>query len=610
MGRIVGVVHPASVVLGGEQQEDLLCVAEAMLKKLRHRGGKEEVYTKWKNGVFGEGGEALQAPIEGERILVAFSGAVFNEAELAIPLQKRGLLKKEYTTDSLIRGLYIAYGYDFLQKINGTFALAIWDMNKDQLLLARDRIGAVPLFYAPLENEMVFASEIKALFMHPRVKPKVDLHSFRQILGVGPARIPGSGIFADIFEIKPGHFALWDEKGLKEHCYWDISAHPHQDSYEETVERVRWLLFDATQKQIGDRAQLCSLLSGGLDSSIITAVTQALRQKQGVETATYSFGFKGTAEHFYANTFQPSVDTPYICMMQKALGTKHTYLECDELELVDWLNAATEARDAPGMADVDASLLYFCKQIAPNYSLSMTGECADEVFGGYPWFYREELFWENGFPWTKNKAPRTDFLQDDFKKRLDLESFSEEIYRKALEKVPMLEGESETERRRREVGYLSLRWFMCTLLERMDRMGMHSGLSARVPFADYRLIEYVYNVPWEMKYKNGVEKSLLREALGDVLPAEIRTRKKSPFPKTYHPLYEAKVKERLREVLEQKDTPLCSIIDRKKLTSALTEGEGYGKPWFGQLMAMPQLLAYLLQIYHWLTVYQPTISFS
>ena len=238
----------------------------------------------------------------------------------------------------------------------------------------------------------------------------------------------------------------------------------------------------------------------------------------------------------------------------------------------------------------------------------MTGECADEVFGGYPWFYREDLLLADSFPWAKNLTPRTGFLRDEIKEKLSLPEYVDSVYRDALSEVPKLEGETPLEARRREVGYLSLRWFMCTLLDRMDRMGNRAGLSARVPFADCRLIEYVYNLPWEMKRKDGVEKSLLREAMGEYLPKAVRERKKSPYPKTYHPLYEEMVKKELTKMLSDTASPLHYIVDKNKLTDTLTAPEGYGSPWYGQLMALPQLWAYYLQIGMWLEKYKIEIS--
>lgn len=609
MGSIAGIGYRAPRILG-EAEHAHREVVRGMLSRMRHRGAAEGQCFSGPWCIFGGSEAAVEFSLgENRDIGLLFDGEIFNQKELRTTLRERGYSLPLEKKEDLVAGLYTLFGEDFLSEINGTFALAVWDGEKKRLLLARDKIGAVPLFYTETEGGVVFASEIKGVLAHPRVRAKVDLESLRQVLGIGPAKIPGSGVFQGIYEVKPGAYCVLGEKGLTERRYWDIPAMEIKDTYGEAVEKVRYLLTDAVRRQTDTSLSLCSLLSGGIDSSIVTALSQEIKKGKGECLDTYSFAFKGAEEHFVPNAFQGSLDTPFVAMMAKELGTRHTYLECEEHSLVSLLGEAMEARDLPGMADVDASLLYFSKQISPHHGLAMTGECADEVFGGYPWFYREDLLLADSFPWAKNLTPRLCFLQDSLKDKLALPEYIQSVYQKALADVPHTENETPTEHRRREVGYLSLRWFMCTLLDRMDRMGHAAGLSARVPFADYRLIEYVYNLPWEMKRKDGMEKSLLREAMGEYLPKAVRERKKSPYPKTYHPLYEETVKKELTKMLSGTASPLHYIVDKNKLTDTLTSPEGYGSPWYGQLMALPQLWAYYLQIGVWLEAYQVEICF-
>ena len=278
--------------------------------------------------------------------------------------------------------------------------------------------------------------------------------------------------------------------------------------------------------------------------------------------------------------------------MSQNFQTNHTYLECDEAELVDLLYPAVDAKDLPGMADVDASLLHFCKLVKPHNKVVLTGECADEIFGGYPWFYKKELYSIEGFPWSHKLKTRTLLLKEDFANELNLPDYVNTRYTDSLQAVPVLDGESATERRRREIAYLNIKWFMSTLLDRMDRTSMYSGLEARVPFADHRIVEYLFNVPWNMKYRNGKEKSLLRESCKDLLPPEILYRKKSPYPK------------KLLEIVSDSNSPLTALVDRDKVLSFTKAPSEYGKPWFGQLMAGPQLMAYMIQINYWLQKYK------
>jgi len=282
---------------------------------------------------------------------------------------------------------------------------------------------------------------------------------------------------------------------------------------------------------------------------------------------------------------------------------KHTYLECDEERLANLLYTSVDAKDLPGMADIDSSLLYFCSLVRKSNKVALTGECADEIFGGYPWFYRDELFWTNGFPWSRNIQTRQMLLSDDFVKDLKLEEYVSERYMESLKEVPYLDGENQTDRRRREIAYLNIKWFMQTLLDRMDRASMYSALEARVPFADHRIVEYVFNVPWDMKCRDGVEKSILREACKELLPEKILFRKKSPYPKTYNPNYLRILIEKFSEIINNPNSPIMSFVDKKKALSFIQAPAEYGNPWFGQLMASPQLIAYMIQVNYWMEKY-------
>ena len=259
------------------------------------------------------------------------------------------------------------------------------------------------------------------------------------------------------------------------------------------------------------------------------------------------------------------------------------------------------------MTDVDASLLYFCSLVARHNKVTLTGECADEIFGGYPWFYRPELLNRDGFPWSADVSARAAFLSGDVTDRLDLAGYSRARYEETISASPKLPGESPEEARRRAVGYLNIKWFMQTLLDRMDRTSMYSGLEARVPFADHRIMEYVFNVPWSMKYQNGVEKTLLRDACADLLPAELLHRKKSPYPKTYHPGYEKLLADHLRRIISDPNAPVYPLIDPKKAEAFLAAPKELGRPWFGQLMAGPQLMAYFIQLNDWMGKYHLSV---
>ena len=540
---------------------------------------------------------------DGKTFGIVYNGEIYNAEELKADLLRRGCCFETTCDTEVILCGYMEYGMDIAKKLNGIFAFAIWDESRDALFLCRDRMGVKPLFYAIKGDALVFGSEPKALFAHPMIQPKADLDSFREIFGLGPARTPGCGVFCGLREVKPGCILEFSRERVQEAPYWTLEAKPHTDSYEETVEKVSWLLRDAVKRQLVSDVPVCSFLSGGVDSSVVTAIAARELAKQGVTLNTFSFDFTHNDTCFQSNAFQPTRDRPYVDKVLAIYPLHHTYLECDETTLADMLKDAVRMKDLPGMTDVDASLLYFCGLVKQHNKVALTGECADEIFGGYPWFYCEELLHADGFPWSSDMSARTVLLSDEAIRELDLEDYAQAQYRDSLARVPALPGEAGAVLRRRQMSFLNLRWFMQTLLDRMDRTSMAWGLEARVPFADHRIVEYVYNVPWEMKYQDGMEKKLLRDACKDLLPPELLYRKKSPYPKTYSPVYEALLSERFENMLKNKEAPIHRFLDNKKAERFLAQPKDYGNPWFGQLMAGPQMLAYFLQVNDWMEMY-------
>ena len=349
---------------------------------------------------------------------------------------------------------------------------------------------------------------------------------------------------------------------------------------------------------------ICTFLSGGVDSSLVSSICALELKKQGKRLTTFSFDFINNDKFFKANTFQPSRDRPFVEKMVQYLDSEHHYLECDNQTQADGLYDSVLAHDLPAMGDIDSSMLQFCSMVKEYNKVALTGECADEIFGGYPWFHKKECFKAHTFPWTMDLEARKALLKDSFLDYLEMDDYVRNAYERSVAETPRLAEDTFEEARRREIAYLNLRWFMQTLLNRMDRASMYSGLEARVPFADHRIIEYVWNVPWNMKTRDGVVKNLLRQSGKGLVPDEILFRRKSPYPKTYDTAYEALLADRVQEMISDSSCPVMEFLDRRKLERFLTNPSDYGKPWYGQLMAGPQMLAYILQINFWLKTYQ------
>ena len=534
---------------------------------------------------------------------IVYNGEIYNMNELKKELQNEGACFETTSDTEVILEGYMLHGVDYIKKLNGIFAIAIWDGNEECLYLFRDRLGVKPFFYTMAGETLVFSSEIKGLFEYPQIKPVLDRDGLCEIFALGPAKTYGKGVFKNVMEVLPGQFIRFAKHTWEQKPYWELVSKPHEDSYEETVEKTSWLLEDSVKKQMLSDIPISTFLSGGVDSSLVTAICAKELKKQGKVLNTFSFDFKDNKKYFKSNSFQPSEDRPWGDMMVDHCQTNHHYLECDNMELIDYLFKAVDARDLPCMADVESSLLYFCSKVVDINSVTLTGECADEIFGGYPWFHKKEAFEADAFPWSMSMEPRKTLLSEDVIRELHMEEYAHEAYHKTIMETPVLPGENSEEKRRREIAYLNLRWFMVTLLDRMDRTSMYSGLEARVPLADHRIVEYIWNVPWEMKCPDGIVKGLLRSAGAGMLPDEVLWRKKSPYPKTYHPKYEQLLGKRLQEVLADPNAPIRQLLDTKKVNNFVNSPSDYGKPWYGQLMAGPQMLAFMLQVNYWLEQY-------
>lgn len=351
---------------------------------------------------------------------------------------------------------------------------------------------------------------------------------------------------------------------------------------------------------------LCVLLSGGLDSSAVAALAAQGLKQDGRPVRTFSVDYRGNERHFRPSDFQPAADAYWVELMVEFLGTRHRTVVLDTPELVAGLYSALRARDLPGMADIDASLYLFCREVKKGATVALVGEAADEVFGGYPWFRREDALRASTFPWALSLSWRQSLLAPDVAQRLRLSEYVSERYLQALAEVPRLPEETPREARLREISYLSLTRFLPVLLERMDRMSMAVGLEVRVPYCDHRLVGYAWNLPWEIKACGGTPKGILRRALEGVLPKEVLERRKSPYPKTYDPAFFSSVRAALLEALDDPNSPVRALLNMAAVRE-LAEGKDPGLPWFGQLMSTPQVLAYLWQVDRWLREYRVSL---
>jgi asparagine synthase (glutamine-hydrolysing) len=555
------------------------------------------------------GKQPMTRNIKEHRYTICYNGELYNTEEIRKTLTLKGYSFRGHSDTEVLLTAYMEWKEDCVEYLNGIFAFAVWDESEEKLFIARDRLGVKPLFFAETKTGLLFGSELKAILANPEVRREVDREGLSELFGLGPSRTPGSGVFKGIKELRPAHSLTFSKNGLKTWRYWNVKSERHQDNLEETTVKVRDLFTDAVKRQLVSDVPLCTFLSGGVDSSAITAIAANEYAATGKGNLhTYSVDYEGNDQFFKANEFQPNSDGAFIKKMSDSFQTVHHNCVISQQDLADYLEQAVYFRDLPGMADIDSSLLWFCGEIKKDFTVGLSGECADEIFGGYPWFRRAEDLKRSGFPWMRSVEARQGLLRKHWREKLNLEEYMMEKYNETIAEVPKLEGENSEEARRRELFYLNMIWFMTTLLDRKDRMSMGASLEVRVPFADHRLVEYVWNIPWEMKMHENREKGILRKALEGLLPNEILYRKKSPYPKTHNPAYSKAVKNMLSSYLEDPNSALHEFFDRKQLLEMIdSDGSSFKAPWFGQLMTGPQLLAHIAQIHIWFKKYNVNI---
>lgn len=538
--------------------------------------------------------------------IIIYNGELYNTPELRTELMSRGHEFVGHSDTEVLLHAYLEWKTDAFSRLNGIFAFAIWEKRERRLTLCRDRLGVKPLFFAPIRNGLTFGSTIDTVLCHPEIEPALDEDGLRTLLLLGPARPPESGVFRQISSLVPGHFAVLTPEAFTDHVYWQLEAHEHEDDLPTTIERTHTLICDAARRQLVSDVPLACFLSGGLDSSILSMLAAKDYAARGETLHTWSVDYRDNDKYFTKSIFQPNSDDSYIDQMVDFLGTHHHRVVLEPEALCAALLPATDARALPGMADVDSSLLLFCAAVKRGgTTVCLSGECADELFGGYPWYHREEILFEDTFPWSRSVGLRLGLLTPDAVR--NGEEFVRQHYRDTCDRASKLSSDGKKAARMREMFVLNLDWFMATLLDRKDRMSMYSGLEVRVPFCDHRIVEYAYNMPWDFKSLEGREKGIVRRAFADELPKEIVYRKKSPYPKTFHPVYTRLCADYVRRIFEDNTSVAASLFDRNAVQKLMQRPESLAEPWFGQLMRTPQIFAYIIQLDRWFRHYHVKI---
>ncbi|ROQ63261.1 asparagine synthase (glutamine-hydrolysing) [Streptomyces sp. 840.1] len=542
-------------------------------------------------------------------VALVYSGETYNFTELRRELTGRG---HRFTTDSdtevVLRG-YLEWGEAVAERLNGMYAFAVWDGRHDRLVMVRDRMGIKPFYFYETPDGVLFGSEPKAILANPLARARVGLDGLRELFAF--VKTPGHAVWEGMNEVEPGTVVTVDRGGLRRHVYWQLETRPHTDGKDDSIAHVRALLDDIVRRQMVSDVPRCTLLSGGLDSSAMTAIAARQLAENGETVRSFAVDFVGQADNFVADELRTTPDTPYVHDVARSSGTDHRDIVLDSHALADPEVRAKviRARDIPmGFGDMDASLYLLFRSIREHSTVALSGESADEVFGGYLQFFDEGARRADTFPWLVRFAQHfgddSDVLRPDLTAALDLPSYIKDSYDTAVTGIQRLDGESDFEFRMRKICHLHLTRFVRVLLDRKDRASMAVGLEVRVPFCDHRLVEYVYNTPWSLKSFDGREKSLLREATADVLPKSVYDRVKSPYPSTQDPKYALALQGHAKDLLARPSHPVFDLVDRDRVARAAQ----HDAPQITQ--ASRRGLERTLDLALWLDLYKPDISLS
>lgn len=546
-------------------------------------------------------------PMHFGKYVIVYNGEIYNAHEVREELKSYGYKFDTHCDTEVVLKAFAKWKEESVKKLNGIFAYAVFDKEEKSLFLTRDRIGVKPCYYAKVGDIFAFASRIASLLCIEQIKPKVDKNGLNEIFMLGPAKTIGSGVFKDVSELPPASYLIYKDGHIIINSYWQLKAEENDETVQQAAEHTHFLVKDSIERQLVSDVPLATFLSGGLDSSIISKVASDYYKTDGKQLNTYSVDYTDNDLYFKKSLFQPNKDSDYIGMMSEYIDSIHHNVVLDNTDVAMALGDAAIARGTYAFADIDSSLLLFCKEVKKDFTVCLSGECADEIFGGYPWYHRKEILFEDCFPWSRTTDVRRRILNNGLLP--DGEEYMRSAYDNTIAQTSYLDSDTKLEKRMREMFVLNLNWFMQTLLARKDVMSMESSLEVRVPFCDYRLVEYAYNMPWDIKALDGREKGILRKAFENDLPYDIVWRKKSPYPKTHNPVYFKCVCDLVRFALDDKDCVLHDMINRNEIENLISNPDSLTEPWYGQLMGVPQIFAYIYQLYIWIKKYNVEFDF-
>lgn len=545
--------------------------------------------------------------------VIVYNGEVYNFKQLRTELRSRGAVFQTRSDTEVVLRSYLEWGVDCARRLEGIFAFAIWDLRREELILIRDRLGVKPLFYTRLPEGILFGSEPKALLANPLVRPVVTTEGLQELFAT--AKKPGQSVFRDMRAVLPGHSMVVSRGGVVDRTYWALEARQHTDNLNATIGTVRSLLDNIVLRELESDVPLCTALSGGVDSSTVTAIAANWRwQLEGERVRTFVTTFDNYAKDFERDDVRFAPDEPYADEVAEHLHADHVKIMLNTRDLMDPQTrlAVLLAQDMPTtLGDMDTSNYLTSREIKRHSTVALAGEVADEIFGGYGWMYDPQLLNAHVFPWVAKETlmpgspsgQGRGLFDPGFIQKLEMNLYYADHYHEAVSQAPHQEGEDAQERKMRSVSYVTLTWWLPMLLDRDDRLSMAHGLELRVPYADHRLVEYMYNTPWRMKTFDGREKSILRAVARELLPRSVLERTKSPWPVTQDPAYTDMLHRELTAMVNDPSSPALPYLDTDAVRRTIEHPSPLANQWVSRMH-----IEMALQFNTWLKHYQVELA--
>ena len=504
-----------------------------------------------------------------ESHIICYNGEVYNYLEIKNQLVKDGVNFKTTSDTEVILELFQKEGVDSLKRLNGMFAFAIWNKQTSQLVLARDRLGIKPLFYALTKNGIVFASEIKSILQLPEIKRDVNLSLIDSYMSLGYCPTEET-LFSGIYKLPPGHFLTIENGQVQIKRYWDMHFDKTEDRGEDYyLERTRNLFEESVKLQLRSDVPLGVFLSGGIDSSAVVA----MMRKLGVnDIKTFSIAWD------YGKNFD---ETQYSRSVASLFNTDHHEYYMRPHDFKSLLPDYIRHMDEPVTEAAAISLFYLAKKTKPQVTVVLSGEGADEVFGGYPIYkylqlvdrYKKTpapvrqyllnpLLKKLGGKWKKyvdlsEKAIEksyagVSFYDEQQKNKLYTETFARQASQSnSWQKIAQYYQPTKGHDLQTKMQYLDINtWLVDDLLIKADRMSMAASLELRVPFLDHRFLEFAASMPSKYRLKHNQNKYILKKAMQSFLPKKILYRKKQGFPTPLAVMFQGELFDYVKSTLD------------------------------------------------------------